>query len=210
MAKILPFEKYTYEYENWFTKNSLVYEAELRAVKELIPESGQGIEIGVGSGRFALPLGIRLGIEPSANMGKIAKVKGIQVLDGVAENLPLKTSEFAFALMITTVCFLDDINKSFQEAYRILKEDGLLIVGIVDRKSPVGQIYLKHQHENVFYREATFYTVDEIVKCMKHSGFRNFDYRQTIFNKLSETTENEPVETGYGKGSFVVICGMKK
>lgn len=210
MPKILPFEKHTDKYEIWFTKNRWVYEAELLAVKELIPKTGQGIEIGVGSGRFASPLGIRLGIEPSTNMGKIAQERGIQISEGVAENLPLKKSKFDFALMVTAVCFLDDINKSFQEAYRILQENGLFIVGIVDRESPVGQIYLKHQQANVFYKEATFYSVDEIVKCMKYVGFRDFDYRQTIFKQLAKITDGEPVQTGYGKGSFVVICGIKR
>jgi len=210
MPKILPFEQYTDKYENWFIKNRWVYQAELSAVKQFIPKTGQGIEIGIGSGRFARPFGIRLGIEPSANMRNRAKARGIQAIGGVAEKLPLKKSEFTFVLMITTVCFLDDINKSFQEAYRILHPGGHFIVGIVDRESPIGQIYLKHQHENVFYKDATFYTTEEIVKYMKDAGFISFNYRQTIFTKLSKIDKKEPVANGYSKGSFVVICGKKR
>ena len=44
---------------------------------------------------------------------------------------------------------------------------------------------------------------------MDHAGFKNFHYRQTIFNGLPETTKDEPVKSGYGKGSFVVVRGMK-
>ncbi|OPX39300.1 MAG: SAM-dependent methyltransferase [Desulfobacteraceae bacterium 4484_190.2] len=209
MAKTSIFQKHFIQYEKWFTENRWVYEAELRAVKALIPEKGKGIEIGVGTGRFAQPLGVKIGVEPSGRMKKIAQKRGIQVLDGVAEELPFSNSEFDFALMVTTVCFVDDIDKSLQEAYRILSQDGFLIIGLVDRNSSVGQIYLNHQNESVFYKDATFFSVDEIIEIMTQIGFRDFDFRQTIFKTLSETTENEPVKHGYGKGSFVVIRATK-
>ena len=209
MPKISVFQKHFVQYEEWFTENRWVYEAELRAVKALIPEKGLGIEIGVGTGRFAQPLGIKIGIEPSGRMKKIAQKRGIQVLDGVAEELPFRNSEFDFALMVTTVCFVDDIDKSLQEAYRILSQDGFLIIGLVDRNSSVGQIYLRHQNESVFYKDATFFSVDELIEIMTQIGFRDFDFRQTIFQTLSETTENEPVKHGYGEGSFVVIRATK-
>jgi len=64
MPKLKPFEEYTKRYEDWFKKNKFAYESELLAVKELIPANGEGIEIGVGSGKFAEPLGIKLGVEP--------------------------------------------------------------------------------------------------------------------------------------------------
>ena len=209
MPKISVFQKHFVQYEEWFTENRWIYEAELRAVKALIPEKGLGIEIGVGTGRFAQPLGIKIGIEPSGRMKKIAQKRGIQVLDGVAEELPFSNSGFNFALMVTTVCFVDDIDKSLQEAYRILSQDGFLIIGLVDRNSSVGQIYLSHQSESVFYKDATFFSVDELIKIMTQIGFRNFDFRQTIFQSLSETTENVPVKHGYGEGSFVVIRATK-
>lgn len=39
---------------------------------------------------------------------------------------------FKFVLFVTTVCFLDDINKAFREAYRVLKKGGRLIAGLID------------------------------------------------------------------------------
>ena len=98
MPKIAPFEKHVKQYEEWFVKNRWVYEAELRAVKDMIPTVGQGVEIGVGTGRFAEPLGIKMGVEPSKRMREIAQKKGIQVLDGVAEELSFDDSKFDFVL----------------------------------------------------------------------------------------------------------------
>jgi len=37
MPKIIAFEKYVQQYESWFTRNRWVYEAELRAVKSMMP-----------------------------------------------------------------------------------------------------------------------------------------------------------------------------
>ena len=210
MPKISPFEKYAEQYEDWFEKNRWVYEAELRAVKAMLPPGGHGVEIGVGTGRFAEPLGIKIGVEPSKRMREIAQKRGIKVLDGVAEKLPFDDSQFDFVLMVTTVCFVDDINKALLEAHRVLSHGGMIIIGFVDRNSMVGQIYLDRQNDNVFYKEATFFSVDELVKILDQSGFVNLTFNQTIFKTLSKTTRDEPVKSGHGEGSFVVIRGRKE
>lgn len=44
------FEESAQEYDEWFIQNLSVYESEIRAVKELAPPSGKGLEIGVGTG----------------------------------------------------------------------------------------------------------------------------------------------------------------
>ncbi len=76
MAKSDPFDSYAMKYDEWFDRNRFVYESELQAIKELIPRSKNSIEVGVGSGRFAVPLGIKLGVDPSKEMGKIAGKRG--------------------------------------------------------------------------------------------------------------------------------------
>ena len=210
MPRISPFEKYAEQYEEWFVENRWVYEAELRAVKAMLPVGGHGVEIGVGSGRFAEPLGIKIGVEPSKRMREIAQKRGIQVLDGVAEELPFDDAGFDFVLMVTTVCFVDNIRKALLEAHRILSHGGFLILGFVDRNSMVGQSYLNRKEENVFYKNATFFSVDELVEIMDQAGFTDLTFNQTIFKGLSETTRDEPVKTGHGEGSFVVIRGRKE
>jgi ubiquinone/menaquinone biosynthesis C-methylase UbiE len=111
--------------------------------------------------------------------------------------------------MVTTVCFVDDIGKALMEAYRVLSNGGVLIIGFIDRNSKMGGIYLEKQKENVFYKEATFFSVEELVERMSHAGFTDLTFNQTIFGTLAETVEDEPVKPGYGEGSFVVIRGRK-
>lgn len=210
MAKIEAFENHTTQYEDWFEKNKYIYKSELLAVHKLIPPSRNGIEIGVGSGRFAVPLGIKIGVDPSRKMITLAQQRGIEVVEGIAEDLPLKDSTFGYALMITTICFVDNIKKAFQEAYRIIKKNGYLILGFVDRSSPIGQLYQKQRNKSKFYKEAQFFSVEEVVDYLKKIGFYHFIYGQTIFHPLSKIKQIEPIKNGYGVGSFVVIRAKKK
>lgn len=204
-AKIAPFEQYASRYESWFSKHRFAYESELEAVRRQLPWGKNGIEIGVGSGRFAAPLGIKLGLEPSAKMRKIAHRRGVDVVAGVAEAIPFSDSTFDFALLVTTICFVDNLQVSFAEAYRILKSGGYLIIGFIDRDSPTGQAYKRYKRNNVFYREATFYSVEEVISVLKKTGFKDLTLSQTIFKNLSDIDRIEPVKPGYGEGSFVVI-----
>ena len=210
MPKVKPFEKHASKYEEWFQRNKLAYESELQAIKELLPESKNGIEIGVGSGRFAAPLGIKLGLDPSRKMRKLAQKRGIEVIDGVAEAIPLGDSQFDFVLMVTTLCFLDDVEAGLKEAHRVLKSNGSLIIGFIDVNSPMGRSYQQKKNDNVFYKEASFYSVEEVVAHLKKAGFVNFDFKQTLFRPLAEISDIEPVKEGYGEGSFVVVKATKR
>ena len=205
MPKIEPFEEHSDQYEEWFEENRYIYESELQAVKEKLP-SGNGVEIGVGSGRFAAPLRVKLGVEPSRKMAEIARRRGIKVVEGTAEDLPFSDSQFDFVLMVTTICFVDDLDKSFKEAYRVLKPGGSLVIGFIDRESLVGKLY-QGRDSSPFYGIATFYSVEEIIAYLKEASFKNFEFVQTIYGLEAEKIE--PVEEGYGKGSFVVVKAMR-
>ncbi len=208
MAKIEPFEKFTQRYEQWFEKHYYTYISEVKAVKKLLP-SGKGIEVGVGSGRFSVPLGIKFGVEPSLKMAKISKKRGIYVVRAVAEYLPIKDRSFDFVLLVTTICFVDDLKKTFEEAKRILKKDGKIVIGFIDKNSPLGKFYQKNKEKNPFYRYAKFYSTEEVVALLKDTGFGNFSFVQTVFDLPENIKEVQPVKEGYGEGSFVVIRAQR-
>ncbi len=205
MPEIQPFELYSDLYDDWFVKNKEIYELELKAVKLLLPVKGNGVEVGVGSGKFAFPLGIKTGVEPAKAMAGKARELGINVIEGVAEKLPFKDEEFEFVLFVTTICFVDDIEKSFKEARRVLKKNGSVIIGFVDKNSELGRKYLKKKGKSKFYSSATFYTAEEILNYLSQLGFKGFKIVQTILPE----NEKELVKNGFGEGSFVVIRADK-
>jgi len=209
MPKIQPFEQNVERYEEWYERYRFAYASELEAVRALLPKGGDGLEVGVGTGRFAVPLGLREGIEPSRAMGRLAVERGVNVRSGTAEALPCEDKSFDYLLMVVTVCFLDDVYLALREAHRVLRPGGHILIGFVDRVSPLGRAYEEHREDNVFYREATFFSTDEIVFHLSEAGFGEFEFRQTIFGPPAEMREVDPGEPGHGRGSFVVVRGRK-
>jgi len=209
MPKIKPFDNYHEEYEYWFEQNKYAYESELKAVSYFIPEAGEGVEIGSGTGRFAIPLGIQEGIEPSYSMRKLAHKAGMESIFGLAEFLPLEDETFDVALMVTTICFVDHPQQSVNEMYRILKPGGLAVIGFVDKNSPIGQVYQENKHKSKFYREAQFFSAEEVKQLLIRAGFENLEFVQTLFGKLDEVQSVQDYKPGYGEGSFVVVKGKK-
>lgn len=202
----LAFDENMLEYDNWFDKHPAMYQSEILALQQAVP-AGVGIEIGVGSGRFAEPLNIKYGVEPSESMAALANQRGIKVIYAVAEKLPIEKQSYDFATMVTTVCFLDDKPKAFSEVHRILKPKGEFIIGFIDRNSELGEKYEQQKNTNKFYKGSHFHSTAELTELLSQAGFQNFSYWQTLLNPGGNVIEQP--QPGYGKGSFVVIKSMK-
>ncbi|MFA5924655.1 MAG: class I SAM-dependent methyltransferase [Methylococcaceae bacterium] len=210
MPKVAPFEAHHQHYEAWFEKHEAAYISELLALRPFVPWDGKGIEIGVGSARFAAPLGVQVGVDPSPAMLVYAAARGIAVVEGTAENLPFVAASFDFALVVTTLCFVDSPVRMLEEARRVLKPGGRLVIGFIDRDSDLGQDYLAHQNESVFYREATFYSADEVARLLLEAGFSINAWGQTLARPLPETREIESLRPGRGQCAFVVVAATRE
>ena len=204
-----PFDEFSYEYDEWFDEHPYAFHSEIEAIRRFIPGHGIGVEIGVGTGRFASQLGITIGIEPSEAMVSIARSRGIVVLKAFAEQLPFDDNHFDFALMVTTLCFVENPEKALNETLRILKPGGDFILGFIDRESLLGKLYESMKNTNKFYRQAHFYSTSEVMQILQQTGFINPNTCQTIFTNPETITKSNPVYEGYGEGAFVVINTIK-
>ena len=209
MIELEAFDNFVLEYDKWFENHKVEYALELKAIREFLPKEGNGIEVGAGTGRFSQPLGISLGVEPSEAMRRLATSRGVNIIAGVAETLPVEDDFYDFALLVTTVCFLEEPELAFKEVYRVLKAEGVIIVGLIDKDSKLGKKYEEKKSESKFYKNANFHTVVEIQEKLVKAGFNNIEYVQAILpDDIIENSEPE-VKQGYGEGSFVVLRAQK-
>ena len=200
-----PFLRHYQDYDQWFERHRAAYLSELLAVRALLPWQGRGLEIGVGTGRFGGPLGVKIGIDPVAEMLPYARARGVTVVQAIAEALPFPDGVFDSVLIVTTMCFVDDRSATLRQAARVLRPGGALVIGLIDRESPLGQDYLVHQTESIFYREATFLSASEVEALLTDSGFGELNWIQTLHTPLSRTKEIESATAGTGRGAFLVV-----
>ncbi len=207
MPTIEPFQEHTDRYESWFETYEAAYQSEIAALRSLQPYTGRGLAIGVGTGRFAEPLDLTFGVDPAPDMLALAQDRGISVTRGVAESLPYTAESFDSGLIVTTMCFVDDVDRTLREAARVLQPGGHLLLGYIDKESRVGRQYQAIKDENPFYRDATFLSTEEVNRSLEAIGFTDVEIRQTIFRMPDEMDRSDPVRDGYGEGSFVALRG---
>jgi SAM-dependent methyltransferase len=197
-------------YDSWFAQHSFVSQSEIEAVREMLPEGDKllGLEVGLEKGRYWQALHVKEGL--SKTMRTKAIEHGIETMDVVAEQLPYSDLKFDFVLMLFCVSYFKRLNIALREAYRVLKNDGALVIGFIDKESPIGRAYEAQKNESIFYKHANFYSVDTLVNELSDAGFRHFSFRQTLLGELENIQEFQPAKEGYGEGSFVVIKALKK
>ena len=205
MGNLKVFAEKAEHYDKWFEKHYDLFLAELAAIEKVMPKHEHGIEIGVGTGRFAAPLGIKFGIDPVPEMLKKAAKRGIKVREGFAEDLPYPSDSFDYVLMTTTICFLDDIDKAFAEVFRILQAGGIFTVAFIDKNSHLGQKYQKRKNDP-FYSQATFCSPDGLYSKLKNANLKVIETYQALLPVSDDPFEcNE----GEGEGAFVIINSKK-
>ncbi len=189
-------------YDSWFDENPLLLEPEAEAIRQVIPEFRNGVEIGVGTGIFASRFGIGTGVDPSPDMGSWAERRGIRFVQGEAEALPLENAAYDLALMVTVDCFLTDPEAAFREIHRVLQPGGKFVIAFLDRETELGAQYEQFKMEDPIYCHATFHSAAEITALLERTGFRPEERRQTVYTLVNES---QPVKEGNGGGVFAVI-----
>ncbi len=207
------FEREVERYDGWFRRNAAAYRSELAAVREAAgpPESqGRSLEVGSGTGRFAIPLHVGLGVEPAEAMRLRAAERGMASIPAVAEDLPFVDASFDLVLMVTTICFVDDPEACVSEAARVLSRGGRLVVGYIDRDSGLGRYYRSNPEASPFYHSARFFGSDEISELIAGAGLEDVGCVQTLFEMPGSVHGEEPVREGCGQGSFVAAFAFRQ
>ena len=165
------FEDHSWEYDRWFDEHVTAYRAEVRVLRDAVPFTGRGLEVGTGSGRFAAPLGIRCGIDPSPALVRMARQRGVGVVLGEGEHLPYRAGTFDYALMMTVICFVDEPVRVFREIFRVLRPGGLLVAGFIEPSEDNSRPDHGEFSKGLFLRYAKLRTSGEVTGYFRNAGF---------------------------------------
>jgi ubiquinone/menaquinone biosynthesis C-methylase UbiE len=209
MKRWEPFDKYPDEYDQWFYRNKITADNEVKLLKTFYIGS-PSLEVGVGSGYFAYRLGIEIGLDPSYNILIKSQRRNIDSILGLGEKMPFRDNVFKTVLLIVTLCFLDNPVDTLREIYRVLTSDGNLITCIVPRDSSWGRYYTRLSREgHRFYRYARFYSLDELTNLLETTGFERGRSVGTLsYSPFEDPYIEEPSENIFNKG-FVCIENYK-
>jgi ubiquinone/menaquinone biosynthesis C-methylase UbiE len=203
------FEEHWKSYDSWYDKYPDVFQSELKLLRKVIPSRGLGLDIGVGTGRFASPLSIKFGLDPACNMLKLAQKREILVVQGVGEALPFKDESFHFATIVVTISFTENPLQVLREAFRILKKEGALILATIDKDSHWGQFYEAKRSKSRFYQSARFSRAQDILNLLENFPGKTTEVYQTLFWALPDVRGIEDPKPGFGQGGFVVFKRIK-
>jgi len=199
------FDILTDKYDAWYDSEEgrPLYESELRCLIPLVEDSPKPIlEIGVGTGRFAMRFPNATGIDPSLNALKMAEKRGVKTVHGYGENLPFEDETFGCVLIIVTLCFVKNPLEVLREAKRVLRKDGSIIIGLVPRDSPWGVFYEeKKRAGHPFYSNARFYALKDIENMLQTAGLKISSVRSTLLQRPDEPCRGEEPKEGYIEGA---------
>jgi len=210
-----PFEQWTRRYDQWFDseKGERIFRVEAASVRELLVDAPRPwLEVGVGTGRFAVALQVVEGMDPSPAVLKYASHRGIKTRIGTGEDLAYADNRFGAVLLIVTICFLRDPARVLSECHRILKPEGLLLLGLVPKNSAWGQAYMAAGRQgHPFYAPATFYTTAEIVGMCERVGFLHADSRSCLQESPDSIVSSyKPPERGIIAGAGFICMLFRR
>lgn len=183
------FDKEAKEYDNWYKSKlgEFVDKVETDSAFSLYkPTPGMKIlDVGCGTGNFSIKLaemGCKvIGIDKSGEMlsqaKEKAKKKGLDIefhiMDIYDINFPDESFDGVFSMAAFE--FIKESKKAYNEMHRVLKKDGPLLIGTINRDSKWGELYLsKEFQENSVFKHADFKSMDDLksldIEALVNSG----------------------------------------
>jgi SAM-dependent methyltransferase len=192
-------------YDEWYDAHPALYRSELAAVRKAVPP-GTGLEVGVGTGRFAAPLGIEFGLDLSFNALAYAQQRGIKVVQGDGYALPFRPGMFDVVLIVFVLELVGDTRRFLVEAAKALRKHGVLILGFIDKDRPWGRHFLETSELRPY---AWPPSPGELVGVLGQMGMSVKASFQTLFGPPPDLKSEEEPRPGFGEGGFVVFKAVK-
>ena len=135
ISKAKMFDGYANAYDQWFMKNENVFASELKLLRRTLEplEKKTILSIDCGSGLFESALKreygihVQYGVEPSTDMAKIARKRGMTVFIGDAETSELAENSYDVIYLNGCSSYIKNLSAAYQNCHRALKKGGHLI-----------------------------------------------------------------------------------
>jgi SAM-dependent methyltransferase len=202
------FDRLACRYDAWYDgpAGRVAFPLELGCLAPLLAGSHPPrLEVGVGSGRFAAALAAEVGVDPAVEPLRLARSRGVAVVQGVGEQLPFRDGVFGAVLVVLTLCFADNPGALLVQARRVLRADGRLVLGTVFADSSWGRSYQQRaEHGDPFYAAARFLTRPQLTGLLTAAGLTRVAARSTLLQPPSDRPHPEPVrDTDQPQAGFV-------
>jgi SAM-dependent methyltransferase len=154
------------------------------------------LDIGASSGEFlqaAIELGCEAtGVEPSAEGVRIAKSKGLNVVQSPAETLPFPDETFDLVHSNHVFEHLADPQQAAKEAFRVLKKDGLFFVEVPNqfdninffRYRLMGRVPVRERNVRSIHH-LFFLSRKSMKKLLSNAGFKEISVNDVYGRKRS-------------------------
>lgn len=170
-------------YSDYLLESDLLYERGKKYAKKIqkvIAQKGRVLDVGSAAG-FILKGYVDegwhgIGIEPNLEMAKYGcQELGLEIKQGAFENYktPLK---FDFISMIQVVSHFYEQKKAFENASKLLKKGGYLLIESWDRNSISAKIFGKKWHEYSPPSVLHWYSLKSLTNYLTKFGFERIEH----------------------------------
>jgi ubiquinone/menaquinone biosynthesis C-methylase UbiE len=80
------FDRNAEKYDEWYLRHPEIFKCESLVLRSL-KLNGEGLALGVGTGILDVEAGVKLGIDPSLNMLKLARKRGVEPVLSMGETV---------------------------------------------------------------------------------------------------------------------------
>ncbi|OGO77970.1 MAG: hypothetical protein A2Y23_04475, partial [Clostridiales bacterium GWB2_37_7] len=193
-------------YNEYASSYSALRSASSRVIEHIVDRLGESyvskvLEIGCGTADYLYVLKENLGFEAygfdkSTEMLKEGMLKhlGLFLVNADAnERFPFDDSMFDFTFSINVIHYIDDLDQYFKEAYRVMKPEGtmLTIIANIDKMKETVSKYFPEFEGN---KKTSSIFVEEVIDCMKNSGFDDIRTTKTDYTYNMRVQDMEPIK----------------
>lgn len=224
------FDAHVRDYDSWYDTElgRYVDSVEKSLIEELAaPVPGErGLDIGCGTGNHSIWLAEKgltvTGLDESLAMLEVAAAKtadtslAIDWVLGEAKALPFQGERFDLVLSVAAMEFIESRHQVLRDAMRLLRPGGRLVVGLLTRDSPWGELHLGDAEERTdsVFANAHLFTENELPALLDAP----YDLRKGLYHppdpdldrKAAEQLEGEKQALQADRAGFFAVRWVKE